>query len=57
VFAKIGDFNFSLAFVRKAAAYLMGLYHPLDGLTNPKYNLLCFLTTKIFLGREEGTSF
>jgi hypothetical protein len=34
----------------------MGLDHPLDGVTNPKYKLLQFLTT-IFLQREEGTSF
>jgi hypothetical protein len=34
----------------------MGLYHPLDGVTNPKYKLLHLLTTKIFLQRE-GTSF
>jgi hypothetical protein len=32
-----------------------GLYHPLDGITNPKFKLLHFLTT-IFLQREEGTS-
>ncbi len=25
--------------------YLIGLYLPLDGITNPKYKLLCFLTT------------
>jgi hypothetical protein len=34
----------------------IGLYHPLDGITNPKYKLLCSLTTN-FLQREEGTSF
>ncbi len=32
------------------------LYHPLDGVTNPKYKLLYFLTALI-LQREEGTSF
>ncbi len=32
------------------------LYHPLDGITHPKYKL-CFLTTKTFLQREEGTIF
>jgi hypothetical protein len=36
---------------------LMGLYHPLDGITNPMYKLLCLLTTKCLLQREEGTSF
>ncbi len=35
----------------------MGLDHPLDGITNPKYKLLHFLTTNFFLQREEGTSF
>jgi hypothetical protein len=35
----------------------MGLDHPLDGVTNPKYKLLHFLTTKIFLQREEDTNF
>ncbi len=35
---------------------LMGLYHPLDGITTPKYKL-CLLTTKCLLQREEGTSF
>jgi hypothetical protein len=34
----------------------MGHYHQLDGITNPKYKLLHFLTTN-FLQREEGTSF
>jgi hypothetical protein len=34
----------------------MGLYRPLDGITNPKNKLLRFLTTK-FLQREEGASF
>jgi hypothetical protein len=35
---------------------VLGLYHPLDGINNPKYNLLHFLTTN-FLHREEGSSF
>jgi hypothetical protein len=35
----------------------MEFNHPLDGVTNPKYKLLHFLTTKYFLQREEGTSF
>jgi hypothetical protein len=25
--------------------YLMGLYHPLDGVTTLEYNLLCFFST------------
>jgi hypothetical protein len=35
----------------------MGLDHPLDGITNLKYKLLHFVTTKIFLQREEGAIF
>jgi hypothetical protein len=34
----------------------IGLYHPLDGITNLKYKLLCFLTPKKFF-KEKGTSF
>jgi hypothetical protein len=36
---------------------LMGLHHPLVGITNPKYKLLCFIKTKKNLQREERTSF
>ncbi len=36
---------------------LIGLHHPLDGVTNPEYKLLCFIQITIFLQREEGTSF
>jgi hypothetical protein len=32
-----------------------GLYHPLDGIMNPKYMLLHFLTTIFFL-QKEGNS-
>jgi len=39
------------------AVYLMRLCHPPDGSTSPKYKLLCFITTKLFLQREERTSF
>jgi hypothetical protein len=36
----------------------IGLHHPLDGVTNPEYKLLCFIQpTNFFLQREEGTSF
>jgi hypothetical protein len=31
-----------------------GLYHPLDGITNPKYNLLHFLTIIIFTKRRRN---
>ncbi len=36
---------------------LMRLCQPPDGNTSPKYKLLCFITTKFFLQREERTSF
>ncbi len=32
---------------------VMGLYHPLDGITNSKYKLLHFLTTKIKFCKEK----
>jgi hypothetical protein len=35
----------------------MRLCHPPDGSTSPMYKLLCFITSKIFLQREERTSF
>ncbi len=35
----------------------MGLYHPLDGDTNLKYKLLCFLTPKKNKFQRQGTSF
>jgi len=35
----------------------MRLSHPPDGSTSPKYKLLCFITTKKILQREECTSF
>jgi hypothetical protein len=34
----------------------IGLYYPLDSITNPKYKVLHFLTTKK-MQRDEGTSF
>jgi hypothetical protein len=35
----------------------IGLHHPRDGVTNPKYKLLFFIHLTIFLQKEEGTSF
>ena len=35
----------------------MGLYHPLDGVTNLKYKLLYFLTPNKKIFKEKGTSF
>jgi hypothetical protein len=36
---------------------LIGLYHSLDGITNLKYTLLCFLTPNKIIFKEKGTSF
>jgi len=35
----------------------MGLYHPLDGISNLEYNLLCFLTPNKIIFKEKGASF
>jgi hypothetical protein len=35
----------------------IGVYRLLDGVTNPMYKLLHFLTNNIFLQREGDTSF
>ncbi len=35
----------------------MGLFHPLDGITNLKYKLLYFLTPNQKNFKEKGTSF
>jgi len=32
---------------------LIGLCQPLDGVTNPKYKLKCFITTNIFFFEEK----
>ncbi len=48
--------SFFYSFENESWKHPIGLYHPLDGVTNPKYKLLHFLTTN-FWKREEGTSF
>ncbi len=35
----------------------IGLYHPLDGVGNPKYKLLHFLTTKLFCKEKKALAF
>ncbi len=47
--------NFSADFAVRG--FPIGLYHPLDGVTNPRYKLLYFVKTKKNMQREEGTSF
>jgi hypothetical protein len=44
-------FNENCIFIKR-----IGLYHPLDGITNPKYKLLLFITAN-FLQRKVGTIF
>ncbi len=36
---------------------LIGLYHSPDGITNPKYKLLCFITTKFFCKEKNALAF
>jgi len=35
----------------------IGLYHPLDGITDPKYKLLHFLTTNFFCKEKKAIAF
>ncbi len=42
---------------RDGAQMRMGLYHPLDGVTNLKYKLLYFLTPNKKNFKEKGTIF
>jgi hypothetical protein len=34
-----------------------GINHPLDGVTSPKYKLLCFLTTELFCKEKNALAF
>ncbi len=37
---------------------IIGLHHPLDGVTNPEYNLLCFIqVTKVFCIEKKPLAF
>jgi hypothetical protein len=36
---------------------LIGLYHPLDGITNLKYKLTCFLTINIKISKRNALAF
>ncbi len=45
-------------FWRKQLKETMGLYHPLDGITNLEHNLLCFLTpNKITFSKQKALAF
>jgi hypothetical protein len=50
-------FNQLLSINRITKLESMGLYHPLDGVTNLKYKLLYFLTPNTKKFKEKGTSF
>jgi hypothetical protein len=44
--------------VIKFRSELKGLHHPLDGITNPEYKLLCFIQlTKFFWKEEKALAF
>ena len=45
------------AILKNRMNVIIGLHHPLDGVTNPEYKLLCFIQLTKFLQREEGASF
>jgi hypothetical protein len=54
---KLHNIDILFNFLQIFSSSLIGLYHPLDATTNPKYKLSRFLTTAIFLQRVEGPSF
>jgi hypothetical protein len=54
-YGECGHATYRIFYCYAECHIIIGLYHPLDGITNIKYKLLRFLT--IFLQREEGTSF
>jgi hypothetical protein len=50
-------FNPLLNYTKMLPIYFeLGLYPPLDGITNPKYKLMCFLAPNKKI-KEKGTSF
>jgi hypothetical protein len=51
-FNLLAGFKITFSFIKTKV-----LHHTLDAVTNPKYKLLCFLTTKKLLQTEEGTNF
>ncbi len=52
-FAKIAHWKFNKAL----CSVLIGLYHPLDGVTNLKYKLLCFLTPNKKISKRNAQAF
>ncbi len=50
----IGDENSVLGFILDN---IIGLYHPLDGTTNLKYTLLCFLTSNKKISDKKALAF
>ncbi len=52
---KIYSYNYFLSF--QLCYNQIGLYHPLDGITNLKYKLFCFLMPDKNFFKGKGTSF
>ncbi len=50
----IGDENSVLGFILDN---IIGIYHPLDGTTNLKYTLLCFLTPNKKISNKKALAF
>ena len=50
----LGDFTFGARTLSIMAFSLIRLYHPLDGIANPKHKLMRFLTNKIFLTKRRS---
>ncbi len=54
---KLHPFSAKFNIWYKVAAFTIGLYHPLDRVTNPKYKLLHFLTTIFFYKEKKALAF
>jgi hypothetical protein len=42
---------------KKFLVHKIGLHHPLDGVTNPEYKLLCFIQLTIFCKEKKALAF
>ncbi len=49
--------RYTINYGRIFRLYLIELCHQLDGITNPKYKVLCFLTTKFFFKEKKALAF
>ncbi len=59
--SKICELDYNKIFCANANVWMnliaIGLYHPRDGITNPKYKLLHFLTTKLIWKDRKALAF